>query len=75
MKCVTSKLTVLITVGSIVLLANMNSASAQTYDWGNMSERKISGPFQYRRSSAGYFPLSVAISGDIAVVGDGDPCR
>ena len=66
MKCVISKLTVLITVGSIVLLANMTSASAQTYDWSNMSETKI-GPFSGNRPFNGYGP--VAISGDIAVVG------
>ena len=60
---VPSKLAVLVAVVSIVSIANSSRISAQTYDWTNLSDEQLT-----NFSAAG--GLSVAISGDIAVVGD-----
>lgn len=58
-----SKLTVLIAVVSIVLLAHSGPVSAQTYDWTNLTDAQLT-------SFSDKVELSVAISGDVAVVGD-----
>ena len=63
MYSVPSKLAVLVAVVSIVLLANSRPVSAQTYDWSSLSETQLA-----NFTTGGQ--VSVAISGDIAVVGD-----
>ena len=59
-----SKLAVLIAVVPIVSLANSNPVSAQTYDWTNLSDKQLT-IFPEHTGKA-----SVAISGDLAVVGN-----
>ena len=63
MYSVPSKLAVLVAVVSIVSLASSSPVSAQTYDWTSLSETQLT------NFTAGE-KVSVAISGDIAVVGD-----
>ena len=48
---------------SITLLAHSGRVTAQTYDWTILSEKQLT-------SFSNNAELSVAISGDIAVVGD-----
>ena len=60
---VRSKLAVLVAVVSVVLLANSGRVSAQTYDWSSLSETQLA-------NFTATAQVSVAISGDIAVVGD-----
>ena len=60
---VPSKLAVLVAMVSITLLAHSGRVTAQTYDWTSLSEKQLT-------SFSNNAELSVAISGDIAVVGD-----